>query len=246
MLNYLEQKNFFWRVYDAHSLGQAEIALYFHLLEICDKCNWMNPFKRQNTKICSHLGMSKKTLERTRNKLQQVGLIKISGTGKGSTNISYELEKEREKVIKYSSKDSSNGPTSYPSDGSINKEEKRDYKKVVVTYAEAAAFFLETKNFRTLSEKYFGGAREPTEEHFKVFYDDKVDLGEFDNKTKPDLVKHFSYWLPDYLRAREREKLRSERTGSTEAGRGAESKTAAAVRRHEQSLRKLRQNGTEN
>eukprot|EP01037_Dinobryon_pediforme_P011467 gene11467-11560_t len=121
---HLDQIIYFWRVYDAHSLGQAEIALYFHLLDICNNCSWTNPFKRQNTKICAHLGMSKKTLEKTRNRLQQVDLIKISGTG-------------------------------------------------------------------------------------------KVDLGEFNNKTKEDIVKHFSNWLPIYLRVLTDQEKASKNEGAT-------------------------------
>lgn len=233
-LNYLEQKNFFWRIYDAHSLGQAEIALYFHLLEICDKCNWVNPFKRQNTKICAQLNMSKKTLEKTRNRMQQVGLITIDGMGKGSSNIRYELKK----AIIYSSKYSSNDPTLYPSDGTINKDLKRDLKITVVEYAQVLDFFLKTKNFRTLSEKYFGGVRGDTEVHFETFYEDKVDLGEFDNKTPADMVKHFSLWLPIYLQAT------ADKTKKTKSAENSgESKTTAALRRHQDLLKEFEKHG---
>lgn len=234
MLNYLEQKNYFWRVYDAHSLGQAEIALYFHLLEICDKCNWVNPFKRQNTKICAQLNMSKKTLEKTRNKLQQVGLIAIDGMGKGSTNIRYEIKKATIYPSKYSSID----PTLDTSDGNINKDYKRDFKITIVEYAQAIDFFLKTKNFGLLGEKYFGGARETVESHFKVFYDDKVDLGEFNNKTSADLVRHFSRWLPIYLQVTSD----SSKKGNQQDKVG-ESKTDAALRRHNDLLKEFEKNG---
>ena len=236
MLNYLDQILYFWRVYDANSLGQAEIALYFHLLDICNNCSWTNPFKRQNTKICAHLGMSKKTLEKTRNRLQQVDLIRISGTGKGSNNISYELKK----AIKYSSKDSLVYSSSDTSDGNININIKKDLKVVVIEYAQAIDFFLKTQNCRTLAERFFAGARDKIEEHFKIFYDDKVDLGEFNNKTKEDMVKHFSNWLPIYLRVltdQERALKKDQSSGIPE------SQTDAALRRHHELLKNFNGDG---
>lgn len=88
-MNYIEQINHFWHKHEEHMFGSTEIALYFHLLNICNKCNWVNPFKRRNTLICAQLGIAKATLDRSRFKLQQAGMIDYQSNGKGDSNIKY-------------------------------------------------------------------------------------------------------------------------------------------------------------
>lgn len=83
-MNYLDLIISFWRSNEVHSFSTTEIALYFHLLEICNRCNWTNPFKRNNAKILADLGIrDRRTLDNARNKLKQAGLIDFI---KSSTN----------------------------------------------------------------------------------------------------------------------------------------------------------------
>lgn len=74
-MNYIAQIRYFWQLHEEHTFTPAEIALYFHLLEICNICRWKNPFKRNNAKICADLGISVDVLKRSRNNLQQHGLL---------------------------------------------------------------------------------------------------------------------------------------------------------------------------
>ena len=76
---------------------------------------------------------------------------------------------------------------------------------VVVEYAQAFNFFIETKNFRMLREKYKLD-EDSIKKFFERFYNEKVDLGDFNNKTKSDLVKHFTAWLPMIIKIDEKNK----------------------------------------
>lgn len=89
-MNYIELIRGFWRSHEEHLFTPTEIAVYFYLVEICNICQWKNPFKRNNAKIGADLSISFNTLKNARNKLQQVGLITFKTTN-GSPNVSYTL-----------------------------------------------------------------------------------------------------------------------------------------------------------
>jgi len=91
-MNYIEQIRGFWRAHEEHSFTPTEVAVYFRLLEICNICQWKNPFKRNNSKIGADLGISFNTLKNARNRLRQTGLIDFE-TKNGSPNVLYTLSK---------------------------------------------------------------------------------------------------------------------------------------------------------
>jgi len=91
-MNYIELIRGFWRSHEEHSFSTTEIALYFHLLEVCNICSWKNPFKRNNSKIGADLGISFNTLKNSRNRLAQCGLLTFK-TANGSPNVIYTLSK---------------------------------------------------------------------------------------------------------------------------------------------------------
>ncbi len=89
-MNYIEQINRFWLAQDEHQFTTTEIALYFNLLKICNSLRWANPFKRNSSKITADLGISKSTLEKSRNRLKQAGIIDFKSIN-GSANVTYLL-----------------------------------------------------------------------------------------------------------------------------------------------------------
>lgn len=90
-MNYIHQINQFWRIQESESLLACEIALYFYLLEISNKLNWRNPFKRNNAKIQADLGIkSYDKLSDMRKRLRDVGLINFE-TQNGHANVVYTL-----------------------------------------------------------------------------------------------------------------------------------------------------------
>lgn len=90
-MNYIEQIKGFWRSHDVEAFPPNTIALYFYLLEVNNKVSWMASFKRNNSKICADLGISYPTLNNSRNRLKQAGLIDFK-TQNGSPNVTYTLK----------------------------------------------------------------------------------------------------------------------------------------------------------
>lgn len=90
-MNYIELINNFWRLHEEHPFGTVAGMMYFHLLDVSNKQNWRNPFKRQNTRICGDLGITNPTLIKARNELKQRGLIEFYTKGKGDSNVKYEI-----------------------------------------------------------------------------------------------------------------------------------------------------------
>lgn len=90
-MNYIEQIKGFWRSHDLETFPANAIALYFYLLEVNNKASWMVSFKRNNSKICADLGISYPTLNISRNRLKQAGLIEFK-TQNGNPNVTYSLK----------------------------------------------------------------------------------------------------------------------------------------------------------
>lgn len=91
-MNYLHQIKQFWLIHESENLSVAETALYFYLLEVSNKLNWLNPFKRNNAKIQADLGIkSYDKLSYTRKRLQAVNLIDFE-TQNGHANTVYYLK----------------------------------------------------------------------------------------------------------------------------------------------------------
>jgi hypothetical protein len=72
MIDYRKQVRSFWIAQESYQLGTSEIALYFYLLETCDKTGATGSFYRNNHKIMIDLGIkSYKTLQSVRDKLKE-------------------------------------------------------------------------------------------------------------------------------------------------------------------------------
>jgi hypothetical protein len=90
-MNYIELIKKFWVTHELESFSTNAIALYFHLLEINNITLWKYSFKRNNSKVCADLGISKTSLDNARNRLKQSGLIDFK-TINGSPNVIYTLQ----------------------------------------------------------------------------------------------------------------------------------------------------------
>ena len=76
-MTYIDLINNFWRMHGSQEFGPNEIALYFYLLNECNRQGWPSPLVRPNSKICLGLGMSENTLMRCRNTLKMRGVLEI-------------------------------------------------------------------------------------------------------------------------------------------------------------------------
>lgn len=74
-MSYLELINHFWKLNKENTFSAMETQLYFKLLDTCNSLNWKNPFTHSNGYICGELGITEKTLIRSRQNLKEFGLI---------------------------------------------------------------------------------------------------------------------------------------------------------------------------
>ncbi len=85
-MEYLELIKRFWNLHNTHFFGTNEIALFFYLLEQRDIIRAKESFRQNNRKIMAELNISFHTLQNTRNRLKQAGIINFyTCTGKPIT-----------------------------------------------------------------------------------------------------------------------------------------------------------------
>jgi len=177
-----------------YGLSAASQALFHELVAIANEEGWPDTFKCSNGELENNLRISENTLKAVRNELIQCGLIKYK-SGKSKREYSdYWLTTSKFDV----KADTNTAPKVTPNTASVpapNPADSNKPKPLIIEYAAALVFFLQTRNCREMREKY----KVDIEQKFKQFYNEKVDLGEFDNKTREDLVRHFRNWLPKNL-----------------------------------------------
>jgi hypothetical protein len=206
-MNYIKQIKGFWLLHQKHALNSTDMALYFYLLEVCNRANWANPFKRNTAKILIDLKISRSSLERSRKRLREIGILSFESVN-GTANVTYQLtdlQKHFDKRYKQTDATADKG-TDQGAD-QLNKNSKPK-QVVVVSCANAFAFFVDTMNNRLLKDR-FSLDNAAIQNFFKIFYDSKIDLGDFDNKTTSEIARNFYYWLPKYFAAGQREKEKS-------------------------------------
>jgi predicted transcriptional regulator len=209
-MNYIAQIKGFWLLHEKHALNSTDTALYFYLLEVCNSTNWVNPFKRNTAKLMADLKLSRSSLERSRKRLTLVGILKFRSVN-GTPNVTYTLT-DLEAIFRERFTDAEQGNDTGNEQGTdkgadqLNKNSKQKPKQiVVVSCAQAFAFYVETKNNRILKDR-FGLDNNALLGYFKIFYDSKIDLGDLNNKTIEEIARNFYYWLPKHLTAAQKEK----------------------------------------
>jgi len=81
-VNYLKQILAFHNWLETNQLDAAEQALWFHLMEINNKCGWTEWFAVANMTLQARLGVDRKTLDRKRQTLINKGRIHYKNQGK--------------------------------------------------------------------------------------------------------------------------------------------------------------------
>lgn len=87
LLNYLKQLQAF-RDYQTFQteLSSGQIALYYALLQINNKCSWIEWFTAANRMLETLSGLSRSGINKNRNVLRQLGLIDFRSNGKKATS----------------------------------------------------------------------------------------------------------------------------------------------------------------
>lgn len=76
-MNYLKQLNTFFELLLSNPLSANAQCLYLNLLNINNKCNWLEEFTTANSTLMGFTNLNKQALYRARNELIQRGLIKF-------------------------------------------------------------------------------------------------------------------------------------------------------------------------
>lgn len=123
-MKYIDLINNFWQLHDVEVFPANSIALYFYLLDVNNKLLWKTSFKRNNSKICADLGMSKPTLNKSRNRLKQAGLIDFK-TRNGDANVTYTCNQTFKNISQVNSEVSAKVSSEICSSSVYGKERQR-------------------------------------------------------------------------------------------------------------------------
>ena len=74
-MNYIAQINAFWDSATTNPLSTGQVSLYFALLHVCNRSNWIEWFAAPNQVLSVLTGLSRSGILKARNELKQRGLI---------------------------------------------------------------------------------------------------------------------------------------------------------------------------
>ena len=74
-MNYIAQINAFWDSATTNPLSTGQVSLYFALLHVCNRSNWIEWFAAPNQVLSVLTGLSRSGILKERNELKQRGLI---------------------------------------------------------------------------------------------------------------------------------------------------------------------------
>lgn len=85
-MNYIAEINSFWDSTILNPLSTGQVALWFGLMHINNKCNWTEWFTVSNQVLSIHTGLSRSGILKARNELKQRGLIDFRERGTKATS----------------------------------------------------------------------------------------------------------------------------------------------------------------
>lgn len=85
-MNYIAEINSFWDSTILNPLSTGQVALWFGLMHINNRCNWTEWFTVSNQVLSIHTGLSRSGILKARNELKQRGLIDFRERGTKATS----------------------------------------------------------------------------------------------------------------------------------------------------------------
>jgi len=154
-MNYLKQVNKFYELLLINPLNANSQCLYFALLNINNRCNWIKNFTVANTTLMTFTGLNISALQRARNNLIQKGYIKYQ---KGKSNnagiyeiIEFEQQSEQQNEQHNEQQDEQQtDSTTNNTANTLNKQNKTKQKKEKINKKE----FGEFKNVKLTDDEY--------------------------------------------------------------------------------------------
>lgn len=74
-MNYIRIANNFWDNFGRNPLSTSAVAIFFYIVNQCNRAHWQMPVSCSTSTICENLGIDKSTLVRSRKKLKDRGLL---------------------------------------------------------------------------------------------------------------------------------------------------------------------------
>ena len=142
-MTYIDLINAFWDSAIINPVSPGQIALYFALLNLCNKNYWSEWFPASSQLLCVLTGLSKSGVLKARKELQERGLLEWEQQGTRAT--SYRLtdvnrNQERDRVGAQNSRQESNQVSAQKSNQvrvqESNQISKREYRQTNVQTAE--------------------------------------------------------------------------------------------------------------
>lgn len=174
-MNYLKQINTFFELLLSNPLSANAQCLYFNLLNINNKCNWLDEFTTANSTLMGFTNLNKQALYRARNELIQRNLIEFK---KGIN----QNQSGRYKIIEFvtaddTANDTANDTPDDTADDTNNKLNKTKLKKknIKKEYKQ----YGEYKNVKFTNEEF-----EKVKEYFPKDYMQRIqDLDDYIQRT---------------------------------------------------------------
>lgn len=90
-MNYLELLNRFYDLLQCSQVSNNAQLLYYTLLQIDNKCSWLDWFSRTNVSLCGMMGVSENAMKRARAELKQMGLIDFKPSKRRGESTQYHI-----------------------------------------------------------------------------------------------------------------------------------------------------------
>lgn len=84
-VSYIDLINSFWDLATTSPLSTGQVSLYFALLHVCNRSNWIEWFAAPNQVLSVLSGLSRTGIQKARNELKQRGLIDFRDRGTKAT-----------------------------------------------------------------------------------------------------------------------------------------------------------------
>ena len=213
----------FWKENEVRMFSARETQLYFFLLEDCNRLYWRNPFGCSTLRITNNLGISRQTLCRLRESLQERGLITYQEGKNESAVPGYTLLiKPDERIVQNGTQD---GTPNVTQDGTIIKTYKTKDNISIIPKGKLLPLdslqniLCGDKGWLNHVEEYLGrlglkmdaaNIREKVEEFFLFLQTNGTK-----SKSVTDAQKHFVNWLlkKENNKGNRQESLSSQRVG---------------------------------
>jgi hypothetical protein len=113
-MTYIDLINRFWLRFEEEEISRTEMALFFYLLNVCNRRRWQAQFSLTNKNIMVNLDISENTLAKCRDRLVELNLIKYEKGERNNSSPKYTIVGVEDE----------NSEVSYDANSDVNNEDE--------------------------------------------------------------------------------------------------------------------------